>query len=77
MIAKFFRKNENTISAVLAAIEKADDLQINQIIRAVIRRYSLVFPDWEVFFLSLPKDPGQRRAQLESMLEHLKEGRTL
>ena len=68
------RQKQKLFSSVLAAIEQADDTQISQIIRAVIRRYSFIFPDWDVLFLSIPKDPSQRRLQLEQMLEHLKEG---
>ena len=78
MIFNFFRqrqKRKNFLN-VLASIEQADDTQISQIIRAVIRRYGLVFPDWDVLFLSIPKDPSQRRLQLVHMLEQLKEGHT-
>lgn len=78
MIFKFFRqrqKRKNFLN-VFAIIEQADDMQISQIIRAVIRRYGLVFPDWDVLFLSVPKDPTQRRLQLEHMLEQLMEGHT-
>ena len=78
MIFKLFRQwqKRRLFSKLLTAIEQADDTQISQIIHAVIRRYSLVFPDWDVLFLSLPKDPSQRRLQLEHMLEQLKEGHT-
>ena len=78
MIFKFFRQRQKlkNFLNVLATIEQADDTQISQIIRAVIRRYGLVFPDWDVLFLSVPKDPSQRRLQLEHMLEQLKEGHT-
>ena len=78
MIFNFFRqrqKRKNFLN-VLASIEQADDTQISQIIRAVIRRYGLVFPDWDVLFLSVPKDPTQRRLQLEHMREQLMEGHT-
>ena len=75
MIIKFLRKmhRQLTLSIVLKAIEQANDMQISEIIRAVIRRYDFVFPDWDVFFLSLPKEPIERRSQLEHMLEHLKD----
>ena len=65
---------EKGIENILTAIEHANDIQISQIIRAVIRRYNLVFPEWDILFLSIPKEPDQRRAQLEDMLEHLKNG---
>lgn len=75
MIKKFRYKKQ--MSAITKAIERADDAQISQIIQAVVRRYGLVYPDWDVLFLSLPKEPNQRRIQLEFMLEHLKENHTL
>ena len=56
------------------AISRADDFEISQIIQTVIRRYSVVYPDWEVMFLSLPKEPEERREQLEQMLGTLKNG---
>lgn len=79
MFFKFLRQKQKQmmLSIVLSVIEQADDLQISKIIRAVIRRYGLVFPDWDVLFLSVPKAPEQRRSQLERMLEYLKDHNTL
>lgn len=69
---KLFRTKEN--DHFLRAIENASDEEITEIIAALIRRYSRLHPEWEILFLSLPKEPTQRRRQLELMLEKLHEG---
>lgn len=48
---------------VLYRIEYADHEEIDAMIDAVQRRYSRLFPDWEVSFLSMPT--GSREAQIE------------
>lgn len=54
---------------LLAQIEQADDIQISRIIRAVIRRYGIVYPDHEVVFLSLPtNDPVERELVLRNAM---------
>lgn len=54
---------------LLEKVEQADDIGISRIIRAVIRRYSRVFPDHEVVFLSLPtRDPEERQMVLRNAL---------
>ena len=60
-------------SRLIDAIGSADDLEMTEIVQAVIRRYSKVFPSEEVVFLSLPREPIQRKKQLEIMLEKLRD----
>lgn len=58
---------------VLTKIRQADDIEINQIINAVTQRYKEVFPDWEVTFLSLPKnDPDACLRELELIAEFVR-----
>ena len=60
---------EKNLSGVMDRIGHADDIEINEIIQAVIRRYQRVYPDWEVVFLALPKnDPVERKRLLETIL---------
>ena len=60
---------EKYLRDTLMQIEKANDLEINEIIHALIRRYQKVYPGWEVVFLSLPKDdPAERKRILEHAL---------
>ena len=61
-----------SLDEVLIKIEQANDLEINEIIQSVIRRYNAVFPDWEIVFLSLPLQPQERKLLLEQTIAQLK-----
>ena len=60
--------SQPTLFNVLERIEQADDFEINEIIQAVIRRYKLVFPDWEIIFLSLPVQSEKRKLLLDQTI---------
>lgn len=64
--------SQPTLLNVLERIAQADDFEINEIIHAVIRRYKLVFPDWEVIFLSLPIQAEERKLLLDQTIDQLK-----
>lgn len=58
---------------VLYRIEYADHFEINEMIYAVQRRYSRIFPDWEVWFLSIHAgNKKECKAQVERVIETLK-----
>lgn len=57
---------------IIRAIEQADDQLINAVISAVISRYSRVFPEWDVMFLSMHKDPKERAKDIKSHIRYLK-----
>lgn len=64
----FHRKN--TLDEILKFIDQADANQLNEIIQVVIQRYGQISPDWEVNFLSLPKnDPVRRQQMLQTILQ--------
>lgn len=68
MIPKLLK--QRSLSNLLGKIERANDLEITQIIRAIIKRYSKIYPDQEVIFLSLPvNDPKERDRTLASAFE--------
>ncbi len=56
---------------ILQGIELADDLFMNKILHSVIKRYSMVFPEWEVMFLTVPKEPEVRARIIESHIRCL------
>lgn len=59
---------------LLSKIEYADDQEIAQMTQAIIRRYSRVFPDWEIMFLSMPKfDQAERVRTAEYLLASIRE----
>lgn len=71
MFRKLFVRKKRDLPYILNWIKTADDYEISQMILAIVKRYSKVYPDWEVMFLSLPKDPEERREQLVLMMEML------
>ena len=55
---------------VVQYIKEANDWQISEIIHAAIHRFNQVFPEWEVSFLSVPRNnPEEREKMLRSILE--------
>lgn len=66
---------ENELGQMMDMIQYADDHQISQIVRAVIRRFSVIRPDEEVMFLTLPKnDVEECERVIMSVLNLLKSG---
>ena len=53
-----------SIKDVLERIETADDYEIQQIMDAVRRRFAVAFPDWEVVYISCPKNNKEERQKL-------------
>ena len=63
-------RRKPTLSKVLEFIRQADDSQISTIIQALVSRYGEVYPDWDVTFLSLPKnDPEERKNIIDYFLK--------
>ena len=61
-----------SLRIALARILNTNDHEIKQVVHAVIERYSLLYPDQEVTFLSLPvNDLAERQQVLASALELL------
>ena len=52
------------LSDVLAFIARADDGQLNDITDALIARYKVLFPDYDVAYLAFPLNDPRRRAEL-------------
>ena len=54
----------------LTRIDSATDRELTEIVLAILARYDALFPEEEVFFLSLPKyDRGERDANLARFVE--------
>ncbi len=53
---------------IVKQIEQADELQIDEIAWAVVRRYNALRPDRKISILSLPTDPQNRDAELENTI---------
>ena len=60
-----------TLEDILSRIETADDFEIREIMEAVRKRFAAAFPEWEVIYLSCPKnDPVQRKQTLDALTRY-------
>ena len=48
-------------------IARADSTQIENLLKAILDRYAVLFPDWEISAVSLPNSP-QRDVQIDRMI---------
>lgn len=56
---------------IVKQIGQADEMQLNDIISAVIHRYDMLHPGREGSFLSLSTDPYQRSPEMECILRFI------
>lgn len=56
---------------VIQAISQAQDLELEAMMAALLKRYGEVFPDWELSIVSVEKT-GDRNAQIDKVIELLK-----
>ena len=59
--------------AVLQYIKEATDMEIHDLLNAVVERYHALYPEWELNIFALPAIPGERRQkQFEDMVEFIR-----
>ena len=56
---------------VLKTIVQADDFQIREIMDAVERRFALAYPQWDVLYTAVHKDPELRRKDLQELTVYI------
>ena len=61
-------KGMMSMENMIKQIEQADEIQLNHIISAVIRRYDVLHPDRDGSFLSLSTDPHLREQELGNII---------
>lgn len=70
----FKNNREKNTEQILSGIQEADEKTLDEITKAIIRRRNILFPEWELFLLSLPKNDLEERrrilAQTMDFLEH-------
>ena len=59
------------METVLSRIAQASYTELEQIMRAVENRFSVAFPDWEVIYVSVHKDPKLRKEEVARLLEFI------
>ena len=71
-VGVLFMSNKSlTFQNVLKIIEQADDFQIREIMDAVERRYAVAYPQWDVFYAAVHKDPALRRKDLDDLVAYI------
>ena len=56
---------------IIAKIEQADDVEIRRIMDAVEQRYALAYPDWDVVYIAMHKDPTLRKGEMQELVAFL------
>lgn len=66
------QEKEITLEQLLHRIHNCDPGELDSICDALQRRYSALFPDWEVVFLSMPGgNPENRREQGHQLIQFI------
>ena len=60
---------------VMKAIAQADGVEIEKLLKAVLKRYAVLYPDWEVSTVSIQKT-SDRNEQLDRMIAMLQNMKT-
>ena len=60
---------------LIGEIAKTDAVQIEEVMRAVVKRYGELFPDWEVSMISLDRK-ADRSKQIDEMIAMLQSMKT-
>ena len=61
------------LDEMLNEIERADDLAMEKIMEAVRKRFAAAFPDWEVIYLSCPRNNEEEKLKtLNYLIEQVR-----
>ena len=69
----FFIQQAEPPTKLMQLVRQADEMELQQVVTAIMRRYAELFPDWEVTYFAIPHDPVQREIVLESAFRLLRE----
>ncbi len=61
---------------LVGEIARADEVEIEKLLKAVLRRYTVLFPDWELSAIFLQKN-SNRNKQLDQIIELLQKMKNL
>ena len=56
---------------LLRKIEEADEFEIQEIMDAVKRWYVVTYPDWDIIYTAVHKDPKLRKKELEELVAYI------
>lgn len=63
------REERLSVDLLIKNIQAATDYELQDIMKAIEKRYSTAYPDWDVVYVAVPKDPKIRREKLENILK--------
>lgn len=53
---------------IVKQIKTCRESELQAIMKAIERRYAEAFPEWDVYYIALHKDPILRRQEIEAIL---------
>lgn len=56
---------------LVKAVEGADQEELDAVMKAIVRRYGELFPDWEVYFITMHRDAEKRKKDLKELVSFL------
>ena len=62
------REERLSVDLLIKNIQAATDYELQDIMKAIEKRYSTAYPDWDVVYVAVPKDPKIRREKLENIM---------
>ena len=54
---------------IIKNIQMATDYELQDIMKAIEKRYSTAYPDWDVVYVAVPTDPALRKEKLENIIK--------
>ena len=65
------------LKELLHRIEEANDFEIQDIMRAVEHRYKIAFPDWQVVYMAVHRDPKLKEEDLRGIIALVEKEKTV
>ncbi len=62
------------METIFEAIQQATLSELQEIMAEIEERYAILYPDWDVTYLAIHKDPVLRKAELANIIHAVGEG---
>ncbi len=53
---------------LLQIISQLSDIELQKVMRAVEKRYAYAYPEWDVFYVAVHKEPNMRKQDIDNIL---------
>ncbi len=68
------KTENNVLREALMHLQRLDELELQEVMAAIQKRYADTYPQWEVFYLAVHRDPALRRSEVEQLLNLICKG---